>query len=152
MKIELLIEYILENETQISGSKIQEVLIEYIMENVTAEYDHWGLPVYTIDGEDLAIARSEEEAREACKKCIKESAWDFNASFLAKHIRALEEEDIERLRGDRCEDCNDAFLKLIDNFDHFCDEAMSADSIGHFLASYDGEVREEGEFQIFRIN
>ena len=115
-------------------------------------YDHYGLPVYKIVGAEYAIARDDEEAEEACKEYIKQSVWAFNASFLASHISALEAEDVERLRGDTCESCNDALLKLIDDFDTFVEDAMSVDGMGHFLSQYDGDVIEQGEFRLFRIN
>lgn len=129
-----------------------EVLLGFIIENVTADYDHYGLPVFEIDGEDLAIASSHEEAEEAARQYIEQSVWAFNADFLACHIEELDSEDIDRLRGDRCEDCNDALVKLIDDFDYFVTEAIAADGIGHFLSTYDGEVEEIGDFRVVRIN
>ena len=64
----------------------------------------------------------------------------------------LEEEDIDRLRGDSCESCNEALLKLIDDFDDFVEQAISADGRAHFLNSYDGEEIEEGEYFLYRVN
>ena len=129
-----------------------ETLLEYILDNCTPDYGYYGLPVFTIDGEDVAIARELKEAEEAAKEYIKDSVWAFNASFLASHIANLDEEDIDSIRGDRCEDANPALLKLIDDFDAFAKEAIATDGLGHFLATYDGEEREIGDFLIFRIN
>jgi len=116
------------------------------------EYDYFGLPVFSIGGCEYAIASDEDEANEACKEYIKESVWAFNADFLADYIETLNADDINRLRGDSCESCNDAMLKLIDDFDAFADDAISADGLGHFLASYDGECGKIGSFHLFRLN
>lgn len=116
------------------------------------EYDYYNLPVFTIGGAEYAIASDEDEANEACKEYIKETIWAFNADFLANHIESLEAYDIERLRGDRCEDANEALRKLVDDFDLLCEDAISSDGSGHFLSSYDGECLEVGDFHLFRIN
>jgi hypothetical protein len=129
-----------------------EQLIQYAYDNPTETYDHYGLPVATIDGAEYAIATSAEEAETACSQYIEQSVWSFNASFLASHIDALEEGDIERLRGDRCEDVNDALLKLIDDFDCFVEDAIGCDGLGHFLATYDGDYTTIGEYHLFRVN
>jgi hypothetical protein len=118
----------------------------------TENYDYYDLPVFTIGGCEYAIAADEDEANEACKAYIKETVWAFNADFLANHIESLDADDIERLRGDRCEDANEALRKLIDDFDAFVDDAISSDGLGHFLSSYDGECLEVGDFHLFRIN
>ena len=129
-----------------------EEILEALLDESKESYDHYGLPVYNIGGAEYAIARDDEEAESACKEYIKQSVWAFNASFLASHISALETEDVKRLRGDTCESCNDALLKLIDDFDEFVDDAISSDGMGHFLSQYDGNVIEQGEFRLFRIN
>ncbi|MBC42519.1 MAG: hypothetical protein CML19_09875 [Pusillimonas sp.] len=129
-----------------------EEILEALLDDSKESYNHYGLPVYKIGGAEYAIARDDEEAEEACKECIKQSVWAFNANFLASHISALETEDIERLRGDTCESCNNALLKLIDDFDAFAEDAISSDGMGNFLAQYDSNVIEQGEFRLFRIN
>ena len=128
-----------------------EEILEALLDESKESYDHYGLPVYKIGGAEYAIARDDEEAEGACKEYIKQSVWAFNASFLASHISALEAEDIKRLTG-ACESCNDALLKLIDDFDAFVYDAISSDGMGHFLSQYDGNVIEQGEFRLFRIN
>jgi hypothetical protein len=52
----------------------------------------------------------------------------------------LTADDIEAMRGDRCESVNDAFLALVgDNFDRLVEDAIAADGRGHFLNTWDGE-------------
>ena len=84
-----------------------------------------------------------ENAEERAKDYIRETVWAFNSSFLVGYFpRGLDCEDIDRLRGDKCEDINSAFLALLDDFDTFAGDAISADGLGHFLSSYDGDCLE----------
>ena len=128
-------------------------IIEALLNYGDEEYDHYGMPVFRIDGCEYAIG-TDEEADEAVKENIKESVWAFNAEFLAGYIAGgeLTADDINRLRGDRCEDCNEALLKLIDDFDDFVEGAVSSDGRGHFLSPYDGEEIEEGDYYLYRVN
>ena len=126
-------------------------IIEALIETGTEEYEHYGLKVYSIGGCEYAIG-TEEEADEAAKEYIEQSVWAFNADFLSAHIEALDTEDIERLRGDSCEGCNDALIKLIDDFDAFVEDAISADGRAHFLNTYDGCEDEEGDFLLYRVS
>jgi len=140
-------------------------LDEVTLENVTSEelarftesdcerYDYYGLPIITIDGNEYAVALSSDDADEACKEYIKQTVWAFNADFLSSYMAdgRLTAKQIEALRGDSCEDCNDAFLAMIDDFDDFADDAMSADGRGHFLSSYDGDEVEIGDCLLYRI-
>ena len=102
--------------------------------------DHYGLKTIEIDGGEYALAVDYDDAVNACEESIKELVWAFNADFLASHIKALDAHDIIRLRGDSGESCNDALLKLIDDFDAFVSDAISADGIGHFLSPYDDDM------------
>lgn len=129
-----------------------EETLEALTTGGKADYDYYNLPVFTIGGAEYAIAADEDEANEACKEYIKETIWAFNADFLSNHIESLEADDIERLRGDRCEDANEALRKLIDDFDEFVDDAITTDGLGHFLSCYDYECLEVGDFHLFRIN
>lgn len=116
--------------------------------------DHYGLKTCEIDGTEYAIARDYDQAEQACAEYIEDTVWAFNADFLASHIKALDADDIERLRGDKCESCNDALLKLIDDVDAFVGDAITTDGLGHFLSPYDGEMVElDGtDILLFRIN
>jgi hypothetical protein len=116
------------------------------------EYDYYDLPVFTIGGAEYAIASDEDEANEACKEYIKETIWAFNANFLSNYISSLDGEEIDALRQNKCESMNEALRKLIDDFDLLCEDAISADGLGHFLSSYDGECLKVGDFHLFRIN
>lgn len=88
---------------------------------------------------------TDEEADEAVKEYIKESVWAFNASFIINHSSLPYEarEMIEFFQREKCEGANETILALINDFDDFVSDAISADGRGHFLSSYDGEENEE---------
>jgi hypothetical protein len=99
---------------------------------------------------------SDEEVNDACREYIGETLWAFNADFLANYMPAgLTSDDVEALRGDRCEDVNDAFRALVgDRFEDLVSDAVAADGAGHFLATYDGEEHENADasMRAFRID
>ena len=139
----------------------EEILAEITgadIENISPEnYDLYGLPVFDVDGEEYAIGTDEECDRAAADN-IRESVWAFNGWFIADHApRGLTAEDIDALRGDKCEDVNDALTALIeagDGMADFIDAAIAADGRGHFLSSYDGEEREDDKAThfVYRVN
>lgn len=96
------------------------------------------------------------EADEAGKAAIKDSLWAFNLEFISSHTKhGLEDCQIKAMReaqGQLCESFSPIVEALIEDMDHFCDDAMSADGRGHFLSDYDGEENEEGEYYIYRTN
>jgi len=88
---------------------------------------------------------TDEEAGEAAKEYIKESVWAFNASFIINHsmLPYKAKEMIENFQTTKREDANETILALIEDFDEFVSDAISADGRGHFMNSYDGEENEE---------
>ena len=98
---------------------------------------------YTEIDDDYSVC-TDEEAGEAAKEYIKESVWAFNAEFIISHSK-LPYEAVEMVQAfqEKCEDANDTILALIEDFDKFVSDAISADGRGHFLSSYDGEENEE---------
>lgn len=105
----------------------------------TSSFDHYGLTVYNVDGAEYAIG-TDDEADAAVADYIKDSAWSFNADFLAQQTDLPEE--VYRAMQDKCEGSNDAVSKLIEKtcgFDDFVKEAIRYDGRGHFLSGYDGE-------------
>ena len=115
-------------------------------------YEHYRLDVFSMGKQEYAIG-DEDEAQAAAIANIKDSAWAFNADFLAGFCE-LPEEVFKCLQG-KCEDSNDAVLSLIEKsggIQDFAEQAISADGRGHFLSGYDGNENEEGEFYIYRTN
>jgi len=99
---------------------------------------------YTDIDDDYGVY-TDEEAGEAAKEYIKDSIWAFNASFIVDHSKLPYEakEMIENFQTTKREDANDTILALIDDFDEFVSDAISADGRGHFLSTYDGKENEE---------
>jgi hypothetical protein len=97
---------------------------------------------------------TDDEANKAVKGYIEESLCFFRPNFIASHSD-IEEEVIEQLQ-ELYEDSNKAIRSLIKDFDHFVDDAISADGRGHFLSSYDGEEHEvkinNNDYYIYRTN
>ena len=100
------------------------------------------------------LVLTDDEADEKAKEYIKDSAWAFNASFLASHSKA--DEDVFICLSEKCESSNDAVLSLIDDFDHFAEDAIASYGRGHFMSSYDGQENIEEvagtEYYIYRTN
>ena len=108
---------------------------------------------YSFGGNDYKVL-TDDEADEQTKEYIKESAWAFKPSFLASHSKA--DENVFKCLSAQCESSNDSVLSLIDDFDHFVDDAIGCDGRGHFLSSYDGNEYEEDinntTYYIYRTN
>lgn len=99
------------------------------------------------------LVLTDSEADEKCKEYIRESLWAFNASFLGS-MTGIDEEMFSGMQ-DKCEGANDAFLRVVEStcgLDEFVEQATSADGRGHFLAGYDGDENERGEYFIYRTN
>lgn len=95
---------------------------------------------------------TDKEADERVKESIKETVWAFRASFLESHIKDLDKKSIEQIQQSMNEDANKVLTRLIEDFDHFVNDAVLSDGRGHFLSSYDGEENEQGKFFIYRVN
>lgn len=105
---------------------------------------------------------TEDEADEAVKADILGSLWAFNPDFILRHTafyqQSTEDEDdafiesLENLQCNICEGANAIVKALIEDMDAFVSDAVDADGRGHFLATYDGEELEVGDFFAYRIN
>ena len=104
---------------------------------------------YSFANEEYLVL-TDDEADEKVKEYIKETVWAFNPTFLADHS-CIDQVVIEKLQ-ESCESANEALLKLIKNFDDFVEDAVRADGRGHFLAGYDGNENEQGDFYLYRTN
>lgn len=104
--------------------------------------------------EYLVLTDAEADAR--VRESIERDLWAFRSDFIARNIGIPElAEVLKTYQEKKCEDANDAIRALIvkaGNLDHFVSEAVSADGRGHFLAGYDGEENEAGEFFVYRVN
>ena len=106
-------------------------------------YDHCDLVVFDIDGEEYAVAISDEEADKAAAAYIKDSLWTFNTEFIINHSK-LPQEATEMLRvfqENKCEGANETIAALIEDMDEFISDAIAADGRGRFLSHYDGKEK-----------
>lgn len=102
---------------------------------------------------------TDEEADERCEDYILDTLWAFNTSYIMNYIDTHTDYDDNNLRKclvaiqELCEDSNYLIKLLVGNrLGEFIDDAISTDSRGHYLASYDGEEIEEGDYFIYRTN
>jgi len=127
-------------------------------ETASMRYVEWSVDnplfapnVVTLEGGDYLVL-TDDEAAAALAEHIESSAWAFNASFLSGATGM--DEDIFTGLVDKCEDSNDAVLALIKGscgLVHFIEEAEASDGRGSFLATYDGEECEQGDYYIYRV-
>ena len=107
-------------------------------------------------GSQEYLVLTDEEADEKAKDYILDSIWAFNTEFIAGHtIANFDERAIKSLRkmqGELCEDANELIKSMINDLDHFVEDAISCDGRGHFISSYDGEENEQDEYFIYRTN
>lgn len=100
----------------------------------------------------LTYAEADERAREY----IAESLWAFNPTFIASHSKVLHSiaavKALGQMQAELCEDANPLVRAMIDDLEHFMDDAIKADGRGHFLAQYDGEEVEAYGFYIYRVS
>jgi len=110
---------------------------------------------FDADGGEYLVV-TDDEADTIVTDRIKESLWAFNADFIALHTKGgLSDECIDAIREMQnrlCESANPLVEALIDDLDHFIDDAVKSDGRGHFISSYDGEENESGEYFIYRTN
>ena len=133
---------------QITAEDIKNALTN---ENIVRD-SHWGLPVLVIDGDEYAVAATEEEAFEACCESIEDSLCYFSPSFLADFTE-LPVGMFEALARADFSD-NGIYKELIERettFENFVEEAIDCDGMGHFLAPYDGEERMIGDYRLYRM-
>ncbi len=134
--------------------------LEIPADDVTAE--SYGDNNYSAGGLGDYLILDDGEADIAATENVKESLWTFNGWFLADHMPGeITADDVDLMRGDRCEGANDMLKALVEatpnGMDDFVGDAIGADGRGHFLAGYDGDEIEilgpDGEmFFAYRTN
>lgn len=122
-----------------------------------SKWEHYGMTVIDAENGEYAVTTDYSDLENAAGEYIKDTVWAFNADFIIEHSKCLDYDkpsrEIIACIQDKCENGNDAMTRLIDDMDEFIDDAISADGIGHFLSSYDGEVIEcKHSVYLVRIN
>lgn len=103
-----------------------------------------------IDREDYLVL-TDEEADEKAHEEILNSIWAFKAEFLSAHS-SLDAETISIIQQAKYEDANEPLKRMINDLDHFINDAISSDGRGHFMNSYDDHENEQNDFYIYRMN
>lgn len=135
-KIEALANYLEVEQEEINVSAYDENLFEY--------------------GQQEYLVLTEEEADQAVKEDIEQTVWAFNANFILDHTNiewnSRIEKSLKKMQEELCEDANELLKAMITDMDEFVEDAISSDDRGNFLATYDSEENEEGEYYIYRRN
>ena len=133
---------------QVTAEDIKNALADELSVRDT----HYSLPIVIIDGDEYAVATTEQEAFEACCESIENTLCYFNASFLAEQTE-LPIEVFEALSNAGFEN-NEVYKDLIERvttIENFVQEAIDCDGMGHFLAQYDLKERMIGDYRLYRI-
>jgi len=122
-------------------------------DGVEIEENYGGTGYRITEGRAEYLICTDDEADALCKDQVEQSLFAFNASFLSGET-GIDDTVFEAL-ADKCEGANDAIMSIIKGtcgFDDFVKSATSTDGRGHFLASYDHEENESGDYFIYRTN
>jgi hypothetical protein len=106
---------------------------------------------------DDYLVCTDKEADQVAKECILDSLRAFNASFILSHSKVdMDEKYLSNMQRELCEGANDLVKSMINDIDHFVEDAIKSDGRGHFLNTYDGEEHEikigKKYYYIYRLN
>ncbi len=111
-------------------------------------YEHHGLRMVVVDGEEFAVADTEEQAEQAALSAARDSLWAFNAVYIGGFLglNMNQRKAIEKMQGELCEDAQEIIALLLgDRVDELLADAVATDGRGHFLSGYDSEERDGGD-------
>lgn len=105
-----------------------------------------------LEGNEYLVL-TDDEADQVAADYIRESLWAFNAGFICHYMpNGIGPDEVEAIRGDRCESANSAFEALVgDNIDDLIEDAISADGRAHFMNTYDGQENKQDGYFIYRM-
>ncbi len=95
---------------------------------------------------------TDKEADEEARERILDSIWAFSPVFLRAHLPNGMTEDVIKAIQTMCEGANESLKAMINDLDHFVEDAIGADGRGHFISGYGGEENEEDNYFIYRVN
>lgn len=108
---------------------------------------------FTVDNEDYLVL-TYEEAREKTEEYIKNSLCYFNTEFIYLHsiFYGKNEDCTDVIKAIQDKEDSSLIEDIIEDLDSFIEDAICCDGMGNFLASYDSEEHEQGDFLIYRVN
>lgn len=114
----------------------------------------WDNCVWTAGGAEYLVL-TEREANRRARAAIRDSLWAFKPEWLESYINGNRKATIAALQAMQekcCEDCNElVYLLVRSRFGEVVQGAIDADGRGHFLANYDGEEREAGDYFVYHL-
>jgi hypothetical protein len=117
--------------------------------------DSRAVPVLSIGRREYYVL-TDKEAKKMAEDDARDSLWAFTASYICNYIGITDTRQIdaiEKMQEKLCEDAGPIIERLLGaDLEHFIRNAVAEDGRGHFIASYDGEENEQGEFFIYRVN
>ena len=121
----------------------------------------WETNAFDCNNETYLVL-TDKEADEKAQEYILSSLWVFNADFIIEHCSTYEDMDtyefqsavksLRKAQENEGENLNPLVKALIEDIGEFVDDAIDADGRGHFIARYDFEENEQGEFYIYRVD
>jgi Ni/Co efflux regulator RcnB len=154
-----LLKDLIEEDLEVSNNSsrladlVNTLMQDYEPDEYLLRYPDRGGIYYFGDKEYLII--QQQEANSIAGEVILDTVWAFNADFLCYYLceGKLTAHQINLLRGDSCEDINDAFLVMLgDKKKEFIRDAIWSDGRGHFISNYDGVEHEVGDYYLYRLN
>ena len=109
--------------------------------------------IFTIGNEDYLVL-TYEEAREKTEEYIKDSLCYFSTDFIYLHsvFYGSDNDCTDVIKAIQDKEDSSLIEDIIEDMDVFIEDAIISDGMGNFLATYDNEEHEQGDFLIYRVN
>ena len=106
------------------------------------------------DGAEWLVL-TDEEATELANEAIERDLWAFRPEFLENYMPdGVDASILQAIAEAKYEDASESFAAMLgeEGLESVKRDALASDGRGHFLAQYDFEERESGEYFVFRVN
>jgi hypothetical protein len=114
----------------------------------------YGENAFEADGAEWLVL-TDDEATKLAEEAIERDLWAFRPDFLGHYTpNGVDASVLATIAEAKYEDASEAFAAMIgeEGLESVKRDAIASDGRGHFLAHYDFEERESGEYFIFRTN
>jgi hypothetical protein len=115
----------------------------------------FGVNTFAAGGLGEFLILTDEEADEAASEAIERDLWAFQPDFLEHYMPSgVDASVLQAIAEAKYEDASEAFASMlgVDGVEAVKRDAIAYDGRGHFLAQYDFEERESGDFFAYRVN
>ena len=136
-----------------------EALLKFLDDNTSADdvaFDlRDGYHMFTIGDREYYVL-TDDEATALAEREADNSLWAFRAGYICEYLGITEHRTvraIEKMQEELCEDADPIIRHMLTpNLAEFLSDAVATDGRGRFIACYDHEENEEGDFFIYRVN